>query len=299
MDKKKVAVIFGGKGQAGIYLCDQLLADGFTVHNMGYDITDLAQVYYVLTQTRPTEVYNVAGKQFAPNSWEDPKKYFEVNGGGVLNILDVLYKMRMFETSFVTAGSAEMFGPRHPGVMTIWSDQEPNNPYGLAKKFAFEITKMYRDVKGLKCCTAVFSNMESPFRNDFFFAEKIVSELKKRLGKGLEEHGKIKIGSINAVRDWGFTPDYMRAMRMMARQEHMKDHLIATGESHSCSEFIFETMRQLGIHSPATEFSKYFDIQDDGKPQSKMVFDIEDTVLGLGWEPKYKFKDVILELING
>lgn len=305
----KHALVFGGSGQAGSYLVEQLLTDGYKVTSTHHSVRRIFEnvteknhhsfylevngplahnnVRYAIKELQPDVVFNLIGELFAPDSWNSPQHYFEINGGCVLTMLETI-RRECPEARFVNAGSAEMFGIfQEDRVLKIYSYPQPRNPYGIAKHMAYETVRMYREEKGLKCCTAIFFNMESPRRADFFFAQKVAKDVVKLLRGEID---KLEFGPLSAVRDWGWAPDYMKAMRIMADKEQMKDYIIATGESHSCLDFVHEAASVVGCRPIIVE--------KPGGPQTRMYTDITDTAKNLGWEPEYKFKDIVRMLVE-
>jgi GDPmannose 4,6-dehydratase len=308
----KRALVFGGSGQAGSYLVEQLLADGYHVTSSMHESTPKnlsavstldykpfflsvceytsSEIWKIIKETKPDVIFNLIGRMYAPNSWNEAESYFRINGGIVLEILESIEKFSP-DTRFVNAGSAEMYGIWQNRTMSIFTERRPRNPYGLAKSMAFDAVRMYREEKGLQCSTAVFFNMESPRRSEFFFAQKVAKEVVKLARK---EKKQITFGPLSAVRDWGWAPDYMEAMRMMANRPVTKDFVIATGESHSCRSFVEEALDVIGRKN---DFKQCV-IENAGVEQTQMYASIIHTEEGLAWTPKYRFKDVVRMLVQ-
>lgn len=311
----KHALVFGGSGQAGSYLVEQLLADGYQVtsthHNTHNAITGgwkkienhhsfyleanghLAydEIRRTIKKLKPDVIFNLIGELFAPDSWNAPQHYFEVNGGCVLAMLETI-RRECPETRFVNAGSADMYGIWRERFLSIFDERTPRSPYGFAKSMAYDAVRVYRQEKGLKCCTAIFFNMESPRRSDFFFAEQVARDVVRFVRKEVD---KIVFGDLSGYRDWGWAPEYMEAMRKMADQERMKDFIIATGESHSCREFVQEALCQAGAPVGFSE-----KVVEDVSTQNgvKMYASTIHTEMELGWRAKYKFRDVVRMLVE-
>jgi GDPmannose 4,6-dehydratase len=296
------AIVFGASGQAGSYMVE-LLNDkkyevlalcpddfDFTHDTMSIDLKNHFRTF------QPDEVYNFAGKQYAPHSWASPEQYMAVNGTAVLSMLFHLINI-VPSAKFFNAGSAEVF---EKGA--VWqyegTKRKPTNPYGCAKLFAEEIVRIYRDM-GMFACTGIFFNMESPRRKNTFFAEKVVSEA-VRIRRELDNNGQFKpmqLGRLDARRDWGWTEEYVEVAWRMLQQDTPDDYVIGTGECHSCLSFVIEALKNVGIRH---EFTKYFKYEPapEGETASSMHAQPFKAEQKLGWRAKYKFADVVKMLVH-
>ena len=302
----KKALIFGASGQAGSYLVEQLLEKGYEVHGTSnnhtintkltkswvidfncrsdeYDWDDSTfRIHNVISKVKPDEIYNMASIMFAPNSWKNPREVIDVNGSSVVTILEAICKYCP-QTHFVQAGSAD--------------SELLDSPYAVAKNMAKNIVKLFREKEGLHASTAIFYNMESPRRSDFFFSRKVIKEIVNYLKTKRPFH----MGPLAAVRDWGWTPEYMEAVQLMAKSDKPDDYVIATGESHSCRDFIKEALYQVG--EDPNNFERYC-IEDKtlNTQQTRMYslngMEVFPIMVTLGWKAKTKFEDVIKKLLE-
>lgn len=303
----KRAVIFGGTGQMGSYLYEYLLAKKYEVTIFGSSVCDFSNepsrlrkdLKDALPKYVPDEIYNFAAAMHAEESWKNPSIYMQVNALAVQVLLDVIYE-ECPRAKFFNAGSADMFDKN-----LIRQDEEaprrPNSPHALSKLVAYELVKMYRDVKGLFACTGIFFNAESPRRNKSFFAQKVASEV-VRLKRELEQKGTfepIYLGSLSASRDWGWAPEYVAVAWKMLQIEFPVDLVIGTGEIHTCVEFVYEALRVAGLPDVDSKFDEYVRYDQRRSICSSVMWaNISKTTHVLGWSPKYRFNDVVRMLVE-
>lgn len=329
---KKVALITGITGQDGSYLLRLLLEKGYIVHgikrrtslintdridemfhhenfHLHYgDMTDGASLFRLLVETKPDEVYNLAAMSHVLVSFEIPEYTTDVISLGTLRLLEAIRNSgRMEEIKYYQASSSEMFGKVQSIPQNELTPFYPRSPYGAAKVFAYWITKNYREAYNMFACNGILFNHESPERGETFVTKKITQAICK-------QDYPIKLGNLDAKRDWGHAKDYMEAAWLMLQQEKADDYVIATGITTSVRDFCKLAFREVGIdimfrgegleevgYNPLSgsilvEIDKrYF------RPSEVdlLVGDATKAKNVLGWTPTYTLKDIIKEMING
>lgn len=312
---KKVALITGINGMDGSHLADFLLKKNYIVYglerrcsnenrNNTYhlegkinfikgDLTDQNSLTRALKQANPSEVYNLAAQSFVGESWNTPEQTSDVTGLGVLRILEAI---REFNPSikFYQASSSEMFGRMVETPANENTPFYPRSPYGVAKLYGHWITKNYRESYGMFACSGILFNHESERRGIEFVTRKI-SDGVARIHLGLTDH--ISLGNLDALRDWGYAPDYVEAMWAMLQQEIPDDYVIATGETRSIREFLDAAFNYIGIE----DWSGYVKIDE------KFMRPAEVDILrgnylkanaNLGWTPKTSFNDLVRIMVE-
>lgn len=272
MDIKKTALITGISGQDGSYLAEFLLEQGYEVHGLirrhstenldrlenilrsSYnkvkfflhyaDLSDSSNLIRLVSEIKPTEVYNLAAQSHVGISFEVPEYTAEVTGTGTLKLLEAL---RIYGGScrFYQASTSELFG----GLPETAPQSEktpfyPKSPYGVAKLYSYWITVNYRESYHMFTCNGILFNHESPRRGENFVTRKITLAI-ANIVAGRQE--KLSLGNMDAKRDWGFAGDYVRGMWKMLQQEKPGDYVLATGETHTVREFVVEAFANLGI----------------------------------------------------
>jgi GDPmannose 4,6-dehydratase len=254
--KKRSALITGITGQDGAYLARFLLEQGYHVHGMVRrsslekfdrlmsvrdqielhqgDLLDQLSLIRLLERVEPGEVYNLAAQSFVPTSFEQPLLTGEFNALGVTRVLEAI---RLVDPSirFYQASSSEMFGNIREEPQTETTPCWPRSPYGVAKVYGHWITINYRESYNLFACSGILFNHESPLRGKEFVTRKITDAV-ARIHHGIQK--KLKLGNLDAQRDWGFSGDYVRAMWMMLQHDKPDDYVIATGEKRTVREFL-------------------------------------------------------------
>jgi GDPmannose 4,6-dehydratase len=310
----KRALITGITGQDGSYLAELLLEKGYTVVGMvrraskdnferiehllprlvikQADLLDQLSLIRVLEDSRPQEVYNLAAQSFVPTSWTQPVLTAEFTALGVTRLLDAI---RLVDPGirFYQASSSEMFGKVRETPQTERTPFHPRSPYGVAKVYGHDITVNYRESYGLFACSGILFNHESPRRGLEFVTRK-VTDAAARIKHGLQR--ELRLGNLDARRDWGFAGDYVQAMWLMLQQEAPDDYVVATGESHSVNELV-----QLAFEYAGLDWEKYVVIDPIFKRPAEV-----DVLLGdaskarerLGWEPKVHFPELVRMMIQ-
>lgn len=257
----KTALITGITGQDGSYLTELLLDKGYEVHGiirrasnfntqridhlyrdphkknvqmyLHYgDLTDSSNLNRILEKVKPDEIYNLAAQSHVKVSFEVPEYTAEVDAIGTLRLLDAI-KDTGISTRFYQASTSEMFGASPP-PQNEDTPFYPRSPYGAAKLYAHWIAVNYREAYSIFACSGILFNHESPRRGGTFVTRKI-TRAAVRIKKGLQD--RLYLGNLDAKRDWGYAPDYVKAMWLMLQQDTPEDYVIATGQSHTVREF--------------------------------------------------------------
>ncbi len=310
----KRALITGITGQDGSYLAEWLLQQGYEVHGVvrrastenferiqhirdritlhQADLLDQLSLISVLQKVRPHEVYNLAAMSFVPTSWVQPVLTAEFTALGVTRMLEAV---RLVDPSirFYQASSSEMFGKVKECPQDENTPFHPRSPYGVAKVYGHWITVNYRESYGMFCCSGILFNHESPRRGKEFVTRK-VTYAAARIKLGLQD--KLKLGNLDARRDWGYAGDYVRAMWLMLQQDQPDDYVIATGEMHSVRELVEVAFDYVGL-----DWEKYVEID----PALLRPAEV-DLLCGnaakakrvLGWEPQVSFTELIHMMVD-
>ncbi|MBL8793936.1 MAG: GDP-mannose 4,6-dehydratase [Planctomycetia bacterium] len=311
---RKTAFITGITGQDGSYLADFLLEQGYRVCGMvrrsstenfqriehlrerielyQADLLDQTSLAQVLSQVRPDEVYNLAAMSFVPTSWQQPVLTAEYTALGVTRLLDALRAVCP-QARFYQASSSEMFGKVQETPQSEATPFYPRSPYGVAKVYGHYITVNYRESYGLFACSGVLFNHESPRRGLEFVTRKISHGVAKiKLGLANE----LRLGNLQAKRDWGFAGDYVRAMWLMLQQDKPDDYVIGTGETHSVEEFV-----QLAFDHVGLDWHQYVVI--DPKFYRPAEVDLllakaDKAKRELKWEPQVSFAALTAMMVD-
>ncbi len=318
MQENKIALITGINGQDGSYLSEFLLEKGYKVHgtlkrnsvsenqtsrlNNVYnklilhyaDLTDLASLISVIQEVKPDEVYNLAAQSHVRISFDQPIYTANATGLGTLNLLEAV-KLINPTIKIYQASSSEMFGNSidSDGYQREKTPLNPVSPYGCAKVFSYNICRNYRNSYGMKIWNGILFNHESPRRGTNFVTNKVVKEaVKIKLGLSNE----LKLGNLDATRDWGHAKDYVEAMWLMLQDDVPDDYVCATGISHSVKDLCDYTFSKLGL-----DYKQY--VKQDQKhfrPEELNDLKGDSSKLRnkLGWKPKYTFELMIDEMID-
>lgn len=314
----KTALITGILGQDGPYLAKLLLSKGYKVYglvrrysnpnfsNLDYlgitndinyvegDMNDEASLLNLIRTLRPLEVYNLAAQSFVKSSFDQAKLTTEVNSLGVLYLLNAI-KYFSPTTKFYQASTSEMFGLQHTnGYQDEKTPFHPRSPYGVSKVYAYWITVNYRESYGLFTANGILFNHESPIRGKQFVTRKITDGVAKiKLGLANE----LRLGNLEAKRDWGYAGDYVEAMYLMLQQKEPDDYVVGTGESHSVRDFVELAFKSVGIN----DWKKYVVID----PQFKRPAEVpnlrakNDKVKKLlKWKPKISFEELVEMMVK-
>lgn len=306
----KRALITGITGQDGSYLAELLLEQGYEVHGIvrrastetfdriihltgrvhlhQADLLDQLSLIDVIKEANPDEVYNLAAQSFVPTSWKQPVLTGEFTAIGVTRMLEAIKLLGRDRIRFYQASSSEMFGKVQAVPQAEDTPFYPRSPYGVAKLYGHWITINYRESYGMYCVSGILFNHESPRRGREFVTRKVTDGV-ARIKLGLAS--ELRLGNLDAKRDWGFAGDYVRAMWLMLQQEKPDDYVIATGQTHTVERLV-----ELAFSSVDLDWKKYV-VTDPALVRPAEV----DLLIGdpgkakkqLGWEPKVSFEQLI------
>jgi GDPmannose 4,6-dehydratase len=308
------ALVTGVTGQDGSYLADFLLERGYEVFGMVRrtstinfdrirhlqdrvkivrgDLLDEVSLISILRENDPDEIYNLAAQSFVPTSFEQPVLTGEFTGLGVTRVLDAI-RIVNHSVRFYQASSSEMFGKVRETPQRETTPFYPRSPYGAAKVYAHWMTVNYRESYGLFACSGILFNHESPRRGVEFVTHKITRAAARiKLGLATE----LRLGNLDAQRDWGYAPDYVRAMWLMLQQDHPDDYVIATGETHSVREFCQEAFDHLGL-----DWERYVVVDPKLYRPAEvdlLVGDYSKAKRVLGWEPLVNFRELVRIMVD-
>ncbi|OGY99866.1 MAG: GDP-mannose 4,6-dehydratase [Candidatus Liptonbacteria bacterium RIFCSPLOWO2_01_FULL_52_25] len=313
------ALITGITGQDGSYLAELLLKKGYEVHgvirrastfNTGRlediyqdphvdrqkfflhygDLADANTVRKLIGKVQPDEVYNLGAQSHVRVSFDIPEYTANITGLGTLRMLEAIKDFDEHtgkKIKFYQASSSEMFGAAPP-PQNEETRFHPRSPYGIAKVFAFDTTRNYREAYGMFAVNGILFNHESPRRGETFVTKKVTRGIARILA-GLDK--KLYLGNLDAKRDWGYAPEYCEAMHLMLQQPTPDDYVIGTGESHTVREFVEAAFAQVGLNwKDYVEIDKrYF------RPAevASLLADAKKAKQKLGWQPKTKFEDIV------
>ncbi len=328
----KKAFITGLTGQDGSYLAELLLSKGYEVHGIlrrassfnteridhifdkiktyYSDLADSSSLNRLMEKIQPDEIYNLGAQSHVKVSFEVPEYTAEVDGVGTLRLLDAIRETKI-KPKFYQASTSEMFG----GLPDTVPQNEntpfhPRSPYGAAKLYSHWITINYREAYDLFACSGILFNHESPRRGRTFVTRKI-SYAVANVKAGLQD--KIKLGNLDAKRDWGYAPDYVEAMWMMLQAPSADDYVIATGESHTVREFCDHAFKHIGIDLEWK--GKGIEEKGVNKKTGNVLVEVDpkyfrpsevEFLFGdpakaknkLGWQPKVTFEELVKIMVE-
>uniref|UniRef100_UPI0040564387 GDP-mannose 4,6-dehydratase n=1 Tax=Candidatus Electronema sp. TaxID=2698783 RepID=UPI0040564387 len=312
----KKALISGASGQDGAYLAKLLLKKGYAVYGASRDaqtcsfanlrrigireqvrtlsiaVNDFRSVLNALQEVEPDEVYNLAGQSSVGLSFEQPVETLESISTAALNFLEAIRFTRR-PIRFYNAGSSECFGDTGGAKADEETPFRPRSPYAVAKASAHWIVANYREAYNLFACTGILFNHESPLRPERFVTGKIIAAA-CRIAAGSEE--KLHLGNMDIRRDWGWAPDYVRAMHLMLQQERPQDYVIATGRSRALEDFVRLAFEEVGLNWRDHVISdkkllRPTDIREGCGNPAKAERE-------LGWKAAFQLEDVVREMVR-
>ena len=306
----KTALITGITGQDGSYLADFLVDKGYRVfgmvrrtssENLGRvhhlhdriqlifgDLLDQNSLITALNESEPDEVYNLAAQSFVPTSWNQPVLTGEFTALGVTRMLEAIRVVNP-KIRFYQASSSEMFGKVREIPQGESTPFYPRSPYGVSKAYGHFLTVNYRESYGLYACSGILFNHESPRRGLEFVTRKITYAV-ARIKGGVQS--KLKLGNLEARRDWGYAADYVQAMWQMLQQPEPDDYVVATGETHSVKEFAEHAFKRVGLD----DWEKYVEIDDALIRPAEVDLLVGDAAKArrvLGWKPSVTFNGLV------
>ena len=310
----KKALITGITGQDGSYLAEFLLLKGYEVYGMvrrsstiNYerishiqdrlnlmqgDLLDQNSLIEALKISEPDEVYNLGAQSFVPTSWNQPVLTGEFTALGVTRMLEAIRTVNP-KIRFYQASSSEMFGKIQETPQNEKTPFYPRSPYGVAKVYGHWITVNYRESYRIFCCSGILFNHESPRRGWEFVSRKVTSAAAK-IKLGLQK--ELRMGNLDAHRDWGFAGDYVEAMWLMLQQDEPEDFVIATGISHSVQDLIQAAFDHLGL-----DWEEYVKIDPKLLRPAEVDYLVGDATKAkakLGWQPRVTFEELIKMMID-
>jgi GDPmannose 4,6-dehydratase len=318
----KTALITGITGQDGSYLAELLLGKGYEVHgvvrrsstmNRGRidhlqhsnpshpegskfvlhygDMTDSGGLNRLVKTVRPDEIYNLAAQSHVAISFDQPEYTGDADGLGTTRLLEAIRTMGL-PTRFYQASTSEMFG-LSPAPQSETTPFHPRSPYAVAKLYAHWMTVNYREAHSLFACSGILFNHESPRRGENFVTRKITRGIGQILAGKADQ---LRLGNMDAKRDWGHARDYVEAMWMMLQQDEADDYVIATGEMRSVRDFVAAAFAMAGL-----EWQKYV-VVDEAYMRPAEVHelrgDASKAMKLLGWKPKATFDELVREMLE-
>lgn len=310
----KKAFITGITGQDGSYLAEFLLSKGYQVYGMTRrtstqnleriehlkgkieivhgDLIDQSSLISLIREIQPDEIYNLAAQSFVQSSWAEPLATGEFTGLGVLRMLEAM-RQAAPKAKFYQASSSEMFGIA-PSPQNEKTPFHPRSPYAVSKVFGHYITINYRESYGLFACSGILFNHESPRRGLEFVTRKIsdgVAQIKLGLAN------ELRLGNLDAKRDWGYAGDYVKAMWLMLQQEKPEDFVVGTGVNHSVRDFVEEAFRVAGI----ANWKKYVKVDPKFLRPADVAELRADPIKAktkLGWKSEVSFQELVKMMVE-
>lgn len=336
----KVALITGVTGQDGAYLSELLLSKGYIVHgikrrsslfntdridhlyqdqhekNVQFflhygDLTDATNMIRIIQEVQPDEIYNLAAMSHVHVSFETPEYTANVDAMGTLRILEAIRILKLEKkTKIYQASTSELYGKVQEIPQSETTPFYPRSPYGVAKLYAFWITKNYREAYGLFACNGILFNHESPMRGETFVTRKI-TRAAARIKLGLQE--KLFMGNLDAQRDWGHARDFVQGMWLMLQQDKPDDYVLATGKTHTVRYFLEKAFEVAGIR--ITWSGSGVDEKGTDAETGKILVEIDpkyyrptevELLVGdpskalreLGWKHTRNLEELISEMVN-
>jgi len=314
------ALITGCTGQDGSYIAEFLLAKGYEVHGLKRrgssfntnrvdhifrdlhetdnrfflhyaDLTDGSSLSSLLHNLEPDEIYNLGAQSHVKVSFEIPEYTADVVACGTLRLLEAM-RLTGFKCRFYHASSSEMFGSAAPPQSEATAFH-PRSPYACAKVFGHNITVNYRETYGIHASSGILFNHESPRRGETFVTRKITRAV-ARIKYGVQQ--KLFLGNLNAYRDWGYAPDYVRAMWLILQQERPDDYVIGTGEAHSVREFV-----ELAFATADLDWHKYVEIDPRYFRPTEVDYLCADATKArkvLDWKPTVTITELVRIMVE-
>ena len=311
---RRTAVVTGVTGQDGSYLAELLLAKGYEVigvvrrtshdsyerighlldrlHVVAADLLDQHSLTTVIRDAKPDEVYNLAAQSFVPTSWSQPVLTGEFTALGVTRLLEAM-RLAHPAARFYQASSSEMFGKAHETPQRETTPFYPRSPYGVAKVYGHWITVNYRESYGLHAVSGILFNHESPRRGLEFVTRKVTNGVARiKRGKAAE----LRLGNLDARRDWGFAGDYVDAMWRMLQRDEPQDYVIGTGETHTVRELCEVAFGHVGL-----DWQRYVQVDPRFVRPAEVDILLADSGKArreLGWAPQVTFEGLVRMMVD-
>jgi len=318
VSNQKIALVTGLTGQDGSYLAEFLLSKGYNVHgivrrssNMNFgriqhivnlitihyaDLSDQSALTRIINDVLPDEVYNLAAQSFVGISWDQPLATTDMTAVGTLRLLEAVRHAINFSgknIKFYQAGSSEMFGKVQETPQKETTPFYPRSPYGVSKLYSHWMTINYRESFGMYTVSGMLFNHESPRRGIEFVTRKITDAVARIK---LKRQDKLFLGNLDAVRDWGFAGDYVKAMWLMLQQDTPSDYVIATGVMHSVQDFVEIAFDRVGL-----DWKKYVEVDTKlFRPAEVNLLcgDASRAKSQLNWEPETSFNELVSMMVD-
>jgi GDPmannose 4,6-dehydratase len=314
----KRALITGINGQDGSYLAEHLLSLGYEVHGIvrrvaledpsrrftrvehlldrltmhAASLESYPSIFHIFSRQQFDECYHLAAQSFVAESFADGFSTMNTNINGTHYMLAALRELQP-QCRFYFAGSSEMFGKVREVPQKEATPFHPRSPYGISKVAGFDLTRNYREAYDMYCVSGILFNHESPRRGFEFVTRKITSTV-ARIKFGLAS--ELRLGNLDARRDWGHAADYVRAMQLMLQQPEPDDYVVATGETHTVREFCERAFGEAGL-----DWQAYVKVDDRFYRPAEVELLIGDASKArnvLGWEPRYTFESLVREMVE-
>ena len=315
----KVALITGITGQDGSYLAEFLLAKGYKVHGIvrrvaledethrlwrirkilnrvvlhAGSLESYASLFNIILKIKPDEVYHLAAQSYVGYSFEDEFSTFNMNINGTHYILSAVKEFAAAKVRFYFAASSEMFGKVKEIPQNENTPFHPRSAYGISKATGYHLVRNYREAYQLHASSGILFNHESP-RRGFEFVTRKISYGVARIKKGLQK--KLKLGNINAKRDWGHAQDYVKAMWLMLQQNKPDDYVVGTGKEHSVKDFAEKAFKHVGLN-----YKDYIIIDNKLIRPSEvdsLRANYSKAKKKLKWEPKVSFNNLVIDMVE-
>ena len=316
---KKVALITGITGQDGSYLAELLLSKGYEVHGIvrrvaledethrlwrireilkdinlhAGSLESYASLFNIILRIKPSEIYHLAAQSYVGYSFEDEFSTLNININGTHYLLSAVKEFAASKVKFYFAGSSEMFGKVKAIPQNENTIFNPRSAYGISKVTGYHLVKNYREAYKLHASNGILFNHESP-RRGFEFVTRKISHAAARIKKGSKE--KLKLGNINAKRDWGHAKDYVKAMWLMLQEDRPGDYVIGTGKEHSVEDFAKKAFAHVGLN-----YKDHIVIDKNLMRPAEvdtLLADYTKAKKNLNWEPKISFDDLVLAMVE-
>ena len=321
----KLALVTGVTGQDGSYLAELLLSKSYQViglhrrsstnnferiqsilhhHNFHleeFDLTDPSGTSFIIDKYKPDELYNLAAQSHVGTSFKQPSTTFEIDAVGVINILESIRQFSA-KTRLYQASTSEMFGKNYSTDSTTglkYQDENtaflPQSPYGVAKLASHRMIQIYREAYNIYCCSGILFNHESPRRGENFVTRKITKYLGQLVNKQIPFTTKLKLGNLEACRDWGHARDYVEAMWLMLQQDKADDFVISSGETHSIKEFLNAAFGLFNL-----DYEQFVEIDPDLYRPAEVEYlkgNSQKALNKLSWSPKISFEKLVEDMV--